>query len=281
MIIGSNTVASTYEPPAGPVWPDDPVALLGAKLLWLFDYNEATVVDGLVTSILDAKGGVLTLVDTTVARQPAAVSESINGVTQQFGRSTLATHGLCVSTAASGAPLIDTGADLYVVHREGSPITLGGGGTTNVNGTIVSSMTFSAGNVPSFGFHTVSSQSQRIVRIAKPTATAGIRGSMTTGFAYVANEWCCTRIRITTGMMQLYRNGVFLVDGSIAASTAVTPSNGLGFGYNGGPRSGGAGTASAPLDFAYTFLTTPNLTTQELRDVSTYVSERFGVASYV
>lgn len=283
MIIGSNTVASTYEPPAGPVWPDDPVALLGSKLLWLFDYNEAVVVDGHIASILDSKGGVLTIEDTDPAKHPAAVSEAINGVTQQFGRSTLHTHGLCTSTTEAAAPLRDTGAELFVIHREGSPITLGTGSSSNVTGAIVSSMTFAASNVSAFGFHTVSSQSQRIVRIARQTGSPLLRGSATTGFAYVANEWCCSRIRVdfTGSGIQIYRNGVFLVNGSILASSYVGTVFGLGFGYNGGPRSGGAGTASAPLDIAYAFLTTPNLTTQELRDLSTYVSERFGVASYV
>lgn len=281
MIIGSNTVASTYEPPAGPVWPDDPVALLGAKLLWLFDYNEATVVDGLVTSILDAKGGVLTLDDATVARQPAAVSESINGVTQQFGRSTLATHGLRTSTASAGDPLLqDAGAELFIIHREGSPITIGGAGTT-VTGAIVSSHTFTAVNANALGFNTVSSQSQRSVRLSRAVGGLTLRGTLTSGSAYAANEWCCTRIRVEPNVVSLYRNGVFLADAALSASRNEPAHYGLGFGYAGAARSSGAGNASAPLDIAYAFLTTPNLTTQELRDLSTYVSERFGVASYV
>jgi len=280
MIIGSNTVVATYEPPPGPVWPDDPVVVLGAKLHWLFDYNQGVESGGLITSILDAKGGVLTASDASTARQPVAVTENIAGVDQQFGRSNLVSKGLRTSTTAAGATLLDPGAELYIVHREGSPITIGGGGFT-VTGAIVSSMTFSAFNVPSFGFHTVSSQSQRTVRIAKASSTATARGSATTGFAYVANEWCCTRIRVETSVIQIYRNGVFLVDGSIAASTALTPSFGLGFGYNGGPQGSGAGNASAPLDIAHVFMTTTTLTTQELTDVSTYMNARFGVPSYV
>lgn len=265
---------------SGPSWPDSPVVVLGAKLYWMFDYNEAVVVDGLITRILDTKGGVLALEDTTVARQPAAVSESINGAVQQFGRSTLATHGLRTSTTDAGSPLIqDAGADLFIVHREGSPITVGGGGTT-ITGAIVSSNTFTAVNVDSFSFSTVSSQSQRSARLGRAIGTTTLRGTATTGFAYVANEWCCTRIHIVPGLMAIYRNGVYLVDAGPSPSRNNPPGFGLGFGYNGGPRYGGAGNASAPLDIAYAFLTTPNLTTQELQDVSAYTLARSGVAAH-
>lgn len=265
--------------PSSPAWPDSPVVTLGAKLYWFFDYNAASVSGGLITSVIDQKAGTLSLEDSTTARQPAAVSEVINGVTQQFGRSTLSTHGLRTSTTSAGDPLLqDAGAQLFIVHREGSPVTIGGGGTT-ITGAIVSSHTFTAVNVDSFGFNTVSSQSQRSVRLARAVGTSTLRGTLTSGFAYVANEWCCTRIHIEPGLVSLYRNGSFLTDAALSASRNLPASFGLGFGYAGGPRGSGAGTASAPLDIAYAFLTTATLTAGELAAVSAYTTARSGVAA--
>lgn len=278
MIIGSNTVVSTYKPPA------PPTEVLGAKLLWLFDYNVATVVSGLITTIADVKGSGLTLSDASSARQPLAVSETINGVAQQFGRSNLSTRGLRTSTTAAGDRLVQGEADLFIVHREGSPITVGGGGSTNT-GAIVSSQGINSVTQRSIGLHTVSSQTERRFVIAGVVATTfAQRCNVATSTAYTAGAWGCTRVHLASLAVELYRNGV-LVGSGVADPDDLQPSQVaarvLAFGYTSGGQNNGAGSASAPLDIAYVFLTTPNLTTQELQDLSAYVNARFGVAAYV